>query len=227
MARLNFLTVTFILCSLNQAASEVYHITTGPGSGSSNDLCTAPCLTLSQFIANYNYLHDHSDTTMVFLPGTHRLTVNLRFSNLQNFTISSKTSTTRILCTPHSHMIFKRSQYIHIANLEFIGCRENQIEDIRWFEIQHSKFMDSGTALQLIETTARILNCTFATTSNNTIHGSTGALYSKRSNLRIKESHFASNNATQYGAGLYSTSSDVIIEASHFTDNKAARGGGI
>ena len=164
---------------------------------------------------------------MVFLPGTHRLTTNLWVSNLQNFTMNSKTSIAQILCTSRSHMIFKRSQYIHIANLEFIGCTENQIEVIRRFELQHTKFMDSGTALQLIETTARIFNCTFAITSNNATHGSTGAIYSIRSNLRIKESHFASNNATQYGAGLYSTSSDVIIEASHFTSNNANYGGAI
>ena len=164
---------------------------------------------------------------MVFLPGTHRLTANLSISNLHNFIMNSKTSTAQILCTSHSHMIVKGSQYIHIDNLEFIGCTENQIEVIQRFELQNTKFMDSGTALQLIETTARILNCTFANTTNNATHGSTGALYSIRSNLKIKESRFASNNATWYGAGLHSISSDVTIEASHFTDNKAARGGGI
>ena len=152
MAHLDFLTIIFILYSLNQAASKVYHITTGPGSGSSNDLCIAPCLTLSQLIANSNYLHDHSDTTiMVFLPGIHRLTANLSISNLHNFTMNSKTSIARILCISHSHnMIIKGS---HIDNLEFIGCTENQIEVIQKFELQDTKFMDSGTALQLIETT--------------------------------------------------------------------------
>ena len=63
------LIVLIILFSLrlNQAASEVYYVTTN-----STDHCNVqlPCLTLSQFAVNSSH-YLHSDTTLVFLPGTH------------------------------------------------------------------------------------------------------------------------------------------------------------
>ena len=162
MSHFSLLTLWLIFCSLNQAAqSEVYYIKT-----TSTDLCTVqPCLTLSQFAANLSrYLH--SNTTLVFLPGTHYLSkVNLTLSNLDNFAMKSENSIAQIKCTSYSHICFSQSQCMRITNLEFIGCGGNQVKHVGNFVIEDTKFEGQGnseTALEIIETTAQIVNSTFA-----------------------------------------------------------------
>ena len=137
MARLPFLALSLILCSLNQATSEVYHIAAG-----SADLCDVPCVTLSQlFITNTNnFLQSNINLKMVFHPGTHYLTANFSVSNLHNLTMNSKSTVARIVCVGHSHMNFSRLQNVHIANLEFIGCAGNYIRDVGRLELQDVKF---------------------------------------------------------------------------------------
>ena len=150
-----------ILCSLNQAASEVYYIVTGTSTG----LCIVqPCLTLSQFAADLSH-YLHSNTTLIFLPGTHYLsTVNLTLSNVDNFVMKSENSTAQIKCTRDLHIHFSESQCIHISNLEFIGCGGNQVKHVQQLVVQDTKFKGrkkSGTALELIKSKARIINSTF------------------------------------------------------------------
>ena len=162
MACFGLLTISFILCSVNQAADEVYYITTN-----SIDLCTIqPCLTLSQFAANSSY-YLHSNTTLVFLPGTHYLSkIDLSLSSsVDNFAMKSENSTAEIKCTSYSHFHFSESQFIYITNLELIGCGGNLVKDIESIVIQNTKFKgveSSRTALEMIETTAEIVNSTFA-----------------------------------------------------------------
>ena len=151
---------TLVLCSLNQAASGVYYITSN-----SIDLCIMqPCLTFSHFATNSNHFL-HSNTTLVFLPGTHHLSnVNLTLSSVDNFVMKSENSTARIKCTNGSTMHFYQSQRIHITNLVFIGCGGNQVRHIEEFVVEDTKFEgrdDSSTALELTETTAQIVNSTF------------------------------------------------------------------
>ena len=79
--------LVFLLCSLKLAAgdTEVYHITT------SSELCTAPgvCLmTLPEFATNLTrYLS--SNTSLVFLPGIHYLSVNISIANIDNFSLTT------------------------------------------------------------------------------------------------------------------------------------------
>ena len=102
--------LTFILFSNNQAASVVYHIT-----ASSADFCDVPCLTLSQVItdAEIDHYYLRSDITMVFLPGTHYLSVNFSLSYLYNLTMKSHSTVAQIVCVGHSHMTFARFQHMH------------------------------------------------------------------------------------------------------------------
>jgi hypothetical protein len=79
--------------------------------------------------------------------------------------MKSETSTAQIKCTNDSSMHFSQSQSIHITNLEFIGCGGNKIIRVtKEFLVTDTKFEgreNSGTALELIETTALIVNSTF------------------------------------------------------------------
>ena len=206
--------LTFILFSNNQAASVVYHIT-----ASSADFCDVPCLTLSQVItdAEIDHYYLRSDITMVFLPGTHYLSVNFSLSYLYNLIMKSHSTVVQIVCVGHSHMTFARFQHIHIANLEFIGCGGNYIGDTGRLDLQNVKFKDchSGAALKLVETTANILNSTFVS-SNTTDRG---ALNFRRSKVNIEESRFQNNTASYGGALMYSYDSTITMRASEFDRN--------
>ena len=207
---MNLLTLSLVLCCLNQAASEVYYII-------SADLCTMqPCLTLSQFAANSSHSL-YSNATLVFLPGTHRLSnVNLTLSNADNFVMKSENYTAQINCINDSTMQFYQSQHIHITNLEFIGCGGNQVRHIEEFVVEDTKFEgqdNSSTALELIETTAQIVNSTFL---------------SNRKGL-YRECAIFNQYGCVYrgfvGGAIIATNSTVDISQSRFEDNKADIGG--
>lgn len=124
-----FFTLLF-LCSLNRAVSEVYHIVPS----SNNDLCPASCLTLSQFAKNSSS-HLHVNTTLVFQPGIHHLTINLTLSLLYNFTMNVERplTTVEIKCTRASRILLSSIQHIYISSLEFVGCEGNQVERVQQF----------------------------------------------------------------------------------------------
>ena len=236
------LSLVFILCSLNQlAAGNTYYIT-----ATSTDLCTGrkSCLTLSQFAANSSdYLQ--SNNTLVFLPGTHYLNeVNLSVSSVDNFVMKSDTvnSTVNIMCTNHSYMHFNQSKCIHILNLEFIGCGNNQITFVQELVIQSTAFIghdNSGTALELIEITALIFNSNF---TNNAIgsyrkclhpiysygcHSGFvgGAIIATNSMININQTTFEYNGA-DFGGTIFAEQQSVInISHSTFTHNHANCGG--
>ena len=210
----SLLTLTLILRSLNQVASdhEAYFITT------STDLCPTPCLTLSQFATNISdYLH--CNTTLVFFPGTHYLTLNLAVSDIDNFlmTVYSKTSVAQIMCTNDSHLLFNSTEYVSITNIVFIGCNGNQAEEVDEFVIRDTNFQcqEGGeTALELIGTTARIINCKFISSKklkhsfNASIGGAT--IVATKSKVNISQSNFEKNTA-EFGGALFAEHSIIPI----------------
>ena len=54
--------------------------------------------------------------------------------------MKSENSTAQIKCTNDSNVHFSQSQYIHITNLEFIGCGGNQVECVEEFVDKDAKF---------------------------------------------------------------------------------------
>ena len=172
-----------------------------------------PCLTLSQFAANSSHSL-HSNTTLVFLPGTHHLSnVNLTLSNADNFVMKSENLAAQIKCISDSTMQFYQSQSIHITNLEFIGCGGNQVRHIEEFVVKYTKFKgeeNSGTALELIETTAQIVNSTFLSNRK--------CIFIPWYRCLLKEF---------VGGAIIATNSIVEISQSRFEDNRADLGGAI
>ena len=238
MSHFGLLTLfTVVLCALNQAASEVYYIATN-----STDLYTEQlCLTLSQFVANLSH-YLHSNTTLVFLPGIHYLnSVNPTLSNVDKFVMKSENSTAQIQCTSGSSMHFNQSQYVHISNLEFIGCGGNRVEEVELCVIQYN----SGTALELIETTAQIVDSTFVTNRKGSYriiisfpnhcqwYESSyayaflgGAIIATNSTVDISQGKFEDNRA-DLGGVLISIHSNITIEISEFHNNSATYQGGV
>ena len=191
-----------VIYSLNQlAASEItYSIT------ADHDLCTVtvpqPCLSLSQFAANANgYLH--SNTTLVFLPGTHYLGSILTVSSVEYFSMHTGSLTSesvvQVVCT-NTLFRFTHSQRIDITSIEFVGCASNQIEHVTEFVLQNATFRSGMTM-------------------------SGGVLFSIMSNIAMVASTFHSNVATWQGGVVRSRNSVITINACKF-DNNTARGGG-
>ena len=232
MIHLVLLTLALVSCSLNQATSQtVYHII-----ANSSDLCTVrPCLTLSQFAANMNqYLH--SNTTLVFLPGTHYLSkVNLTLSNVVNFLMMSQKSIAQIKCTTNeSHIYFSELQCIYISNLEFIECGGNQVKHVERSIIKNTIFKgqeNSGTALTLIETNTQIVNCSFVSNRKGSYRKSFGliggAIIATNSTICISQSKFNSNAADAGGAIFAEQYSILNISGTVFSNNHANNCGGV
>ena len=229
------LTLLLVLCSLNETASEVYYITP-----TSTDLCTVrvrPCLTLLQFTTNSRrYLH--SNTTLVFLPGTHYLsTVNQTLSNMDNFVMMSENSTAKIKCARYSNIHFSDSQCVHIANLEFVGCGGNQVKHVEEFVVQDTQFKgqeSSETALTLIETTAEIVNSTFVFNRKGTYRKCPdpkfgcssdgfigGAIIATNSTIVISQNKFECNGA-DIGGAIFAEQNSVIIMSDNVVINNSA-----
>ena len=239
MTHIILFTLLVVLCSLSHADSEVYYI-------NSSNFCTVqPCLSLSQFAANSSH-YLHSNTTLVFLPGTHYLsTDNLMLSNMDNFAMKSENSTAQIKCTNDSHIHFSQSQRIHITNLEFIGCGGNRVKHLQEFVIKDAKFEgqeNSETALELIGTTAQILNGVFVSNRNGSNRQCTtllnldscdyngfigGAIIAIDSTIDISQSKFEANRA-DFGGAIVAVNSVINVSGNtSFINNTAISFGGV
>ena len=236
--------LAFLLCSgslLNRAIGAVYYVATT----SADPGCRSPCLTLSQFQSNMgSYLG--ADTELIFLAGTHQLSSSLSIANVHNFSMmfqrSSSSATARVTCLNYNSINFRNSQHIYIVGIEFIGCgsTSNQIEYVSNFVLRDSKFQgqgNSGTALELTETTAQIFNCRFLSNKRgkyiqfwetlNQVYGRVGgAILASNSSVNISQSHFEGNVA-EYGGAMYVERSSVVhIKNSLFIRNNGTRYGG-
>ena len=206
MTQFGLFTLLLILCSLHEAASEIYYIITN----SANDICTGSCLTLSEFAAISSHCL-YSNITLVFLPGTHYLTVSLTLSNVDNFIMKSENSTVaQIKCTSDSHIYFSKSQCIHITNLEFIGCGGNQVKNVEEFVVEDTILKgeeNSGTALEITETAAWIINSIFVS--------------NKRGSYRKSVIDFSGTNSGFIGGAIIATNSIIDISQCKFEFNRA------
>ena len=233
------------LCSLNQTATEVYHVTTN-----SSDHCPVlSCLTLTEFATNLsNYLHPN--TTLVFLSGMHYLSnVNLTLSNVENFMMKSENSTAQIKCTSDSHIYFSQSQCVHITNLDFIGCGDNQAKQVAKFLVDNTKFEgqeNSGPALELIATSVQIVNSTFVSNRKGSyrqfaafdveyvpLFGHVvdgligGAIIATNSTIDISHTKFEGNRA-DFGGAIFADNSTInMIDSVSFINNTASDCGGV
>ena len=190
--------LNFVVYCVNKADSEMYWITTN-----SSSLRTAH-LTLSQFAANSDdYLYPN--TTLVFLPGTHYLTETITISNLVNFSMTSASTTVHLVCTYYSDNIhFNHSQYVHITKVEFIGCGGNLVNDVVKLVVQYVLFQGNEHSgglrvLDLIDTTAQIVNCTFVSNGKGTVGG---GIVANNCKVDIFQSTFLNNKAELGGAIL-------------------------
>ena len=139
----------------------------------------------------------------------------------------------QIECTATSQIFFNHSQHVHIINLDFIGCGGIQVKNVDEFILKGINLQNStsGAALELMETTAHISNCTFTfnTIGNATICESIrdagGVIFSISSNVTINQSKFENNGADYGGVLIYAEQQSIInINDSVFFGNNALCG---
>ena len=157
-----------------------------------------------------------------------------------------KNSTAQIKCTSYSHFHFNESQFIYITNLEMIGCGGNQANYVESFVMKDAKFEgdeNSGTALEMIETTAEIVNSTFVSNRKGSYRKCIqfgddtywsvsfpggyigGAIIAKNSVVNISQSMFEDNGADYGGAIFVEQRCTIYLSKTIFVSNYARNGG--
>ena len=119
-----------------QATSEIHRI--APDEATDN--CSA-CVTLSQLAANAAFL---SNTTLIFLPGSHSLSATLNITDIDRVSIITSNSTVEITCELSTGFSIENVQYTLINNLEFVGCGSNYIKNVTEFILQDVVFEGKG-----------------------------------------------------------------------------------
>ena len=198
---------------------------------SSSTLCPAePCLTLSQFALNHTILKlPHSNVTLIILPGNHRLDSTIVVSSISKFFMLSNLSLLSIITCEHNEsFIFDNIGRVLMHGLTFVGCGNSAIISVNQLTVQHCSFLGrrncSGTALEIIETNATIVNTSFVSNTMGSHRGPIGILEYR--NKQGETDDIVSVYAFVGGA-IIATQSDVTVTGSTFEQNHAEIGGAI
>ena len=228
---------------------EVLHVLPSDSTASQCDQNTL-CLTISQLAErSWINLKSHSEfIQLFFLPGDHSLNLDLEICNISELSMISNSS--KIICQSDASFTFQKIGHISIKDLTFLGCGNNKIISSTQFEVVNSLFLgqnESGTALELIDTNARIINCTFAYNTRGNFRGPIqilkfwkqwhkliqsvyayvgGAMVVNHSNIAIERSMFEGNRAKIGGTIFVTSGSNITIFNSRFTNNRAIQLGG-
>ena len=222
------------LFSCIAADSGAYHITPLPG-----DQCPAqPCLTITQFAAFYSNSSSYlkpTNTSLIFLQGNHRLGTPLLIANAMELVMVSNCDQCLeavVFCKKSTNFRFINVSRVHMRDLRFTGCGDNKIENIDLFTVENANFVgadnNKGRALELIETTTRIVNtyftsnsvyCDFQNSSSKCDWGG-GAIMVVNSTVYISNCTFTNNSAPMGGGILVWCSKNITIESSTFIENR-------
>ena len=208
-----------------------------------NALCPMEtCLTLSQFTAKIKQKHLELNTTIIFLPGNYSLEAEIFVTDLCHFSVFSNSSI--IICQRDASFKFDNISYLWIRGLKFVGCGNNSAKSVEQFRLENSIFLgqkESETALEVIETSIKIVNSSFLFNTVGTFRGPIGvlkysnwadgplvyayvggAIIANQSNVTIKKSTFLGNRAEIGGAIFATQSSSIMMINSMFMENSVA-----
>ena len=217
---------------------------------SSNSSCPEqPCLILSQ-LAN-DFRNDlSSNVTLIFLPGSHNLQLELLIESIGEICMLPHPDFSQmpvILCGWLAKFTFENINLVYMSGLKFSGCGGNKAQSVGHFIIEHSIFLGqqniNGSALELVHTTANISKSSFIFNTCGSYHGPIGlyqlmsvqdpsseltvyafvggALLVNQSNVDITSSIFEGNNAEVGGAIFSVDESNITVSNSTFVNNHA------
>ncbi len=236
--------VTILLCHVNLSKDLMDREALLYVTPSSGVPCPAKsCITLSQFAqTSSNWLS--SNTTLIFLNGSHQLNLDLFITNINNFSMftnstpESEGPAYTICCQHQASFNFENVTNLWIKGIYFIGCGNNSFSSIKNFVINNSTFQgqnNSGTALAITETSLIATNTSFVSnrvgTSVDIVDINTlltisvyvgGAIFVVKSSITIVRCNFF-NNSAEVGGAIYSTShalNSISISNSTFVRNQ-------
>ena len=200
------------------------------------------CLTLSEYAQGAGPLFT-SNTTMVFLPGDHRLYNDMGITNITSFTMVGDSATlpditSNIVCTGPAAFIFQNISYLKIHALELGYCGSAtlaamQLIAIPQFELSNSAFYNSrntsleatGSGLTITETIFHgssstglsLSRCTAEFLGINVFSNNMGSgVQSNESIITFNGSTTFVNNSGEYGGGILAVKSNVHYSGSTF-----------
>ena len=211
------------------------------------------CLTLSEYAQGSGPFFT-SNTTMVFLPGDHRLYNDMGITNITTFTMVGDATTlpeitSNIVCTGPAAFIFQNISYLKIHALELSYCGSAtlaamQVSAIPQFELSNSAFYNSrnnsleatGSGLTITETRFHgssstglsLSRCTAEFLGRNVFSNNLrSGVQSYKSIIRFTGSTTFVNNSGTYGGGMLALNTRIhcIGQCTTFTEENAEIGG--
>lgn len=234
-----FIFLKALLC-LNFSQGEVVYISPSP---SCNDIKSKLCFSLDELATNISWLD--SNTTLIFLSGTHTLSVEFSIINISSLSLLSQSTSlleqsslkSIVTCQLNASFYFHDVIYISISGLKLVSCRLHAVL-IKQLLIKRVTFQgknDSGTALEIVTTNASITSSAFKYNRIgrciifNPLQNMTvitlvgGAIFATNySNISIITSRFESNCAEIGGAIYAEKRCHMTILKSTFIDNHVA-----
>ena len=222
-------------CTASGAGDIYYHI-----KPSINASCPGePCLTLSQFAAHTgDYIE--SNTSLLFLPGQHNLSLEINITAISNLSLTSKPTLSNspsatIACEGNASLIFSNIAKVYIGHLRFSGCYGHKSISVQMFVLKNSLFISHrGSALEFISSIVIIVSSSFIVNSPGSYqhllrefgHGedinahSGAALALTQSSVHISGCVFKENHA-EFGGAIFSLYSLILINNTLFEQNYA------
>ena len=237
--------LVFLLVYAELAYSGVHYITPSPKVSCPQE---HPCITLSQFAANSNYIVNETNVYLLFLLGNHSLDRELSLTSIHNFSMTKNVQDNEIViveCTsPSGSFVINETIFASIKGLHFIGCGGNTVTWVDQFVLEDTIFQGVegiGTALELnLVSDASIVRSSFLSNTNGSKYeqqtlDSTALLqdeftgfgtYLMLDTTFVSTIKYAGANLT-YGGALYIANSSVMIDDTKFDSNRAQLGAAI
>ena len=199
-----------------------------------NDICPVRhCFTLSELAASI--VHSSWDVntamTLTFLPGNHNLSQELSIANISAIVMITHSASAYCTVSCTEPINFHNVSHVYVRGLKFISCRGNRVMKVSQFTLEESEFVNSTeTALEVIDTTAIIVNSSFIGNSFGQYRDEKlrvgSAIIISASNVSITDSRFERNSADAGGAIFGEANCEITILRGVFIYNVALRGGG-
>ena len=186
--------------------------------------CTTSCLTLSDFAAHHTSGKDIIDGTVLILEsGNHTLTSTtlVNITNINLFSMLSKTQTTSIICSQQASFIqFTNIRMVEIVNISFIDCEMMdpamlEFEYVDNATIKECRFINSkGNIILAYQSKITISRSSFMNSSSNN-----GITLFKQSKVVISLSDFIGNKPKNFGVLYAFDNTTLTVFKSSFEDN--------
>ena len=183
--------------------------------------------------------NSNSNITMMFLPGTHRVSSSIRITHIHNLTLqgpkgTQSNLTVTIECIKQAYFLFSDMHTLEINSLRISKCgaqigknaRVIFAQNLQILLLKNLCFLRNlyGSAMCAIKTKKIIISNSLFD-QNSASKSSGGAItIIEAGNLEITSSNFTNNNSSDYGGAIYLIYIHLIcVTNSKFVNNSACK----